>query len=823
IFDGDVTRHQFEAEEAKVFGTKAKKTHRVDFEMDFAFQGQEALACVQATMKTGRRYAMVFMDVRMPPGWDGLETTLKLWEVDPDLQIVICTAYSDYSWDEMMKVIGSPERLLILKKPFDTIEVVQFAHALTEKWSLLQGSRYNTAMLESVVNDRTHELQGINALLESEIAVRKAAEEGAQESEREQRELAAQLGIERARLVAAQAVARLGSWEIDLSTHAVIWSDETYRIFETDPDQFQPTHQDFLQIVHPEDRAAVDKAFRKCFEQCSPCAIEHRLLMPDGRIKFVEERWEDIRDEQGKPVRSIGTCQDITERKRAEEQMRKQASLIDLAHDAIIVRDLDDHIIFWNQGAERLYGWTADEVRGRRGTDFLYEDTAAFLKGRKALLERGKWNGELHQIKKNGDELVVSCHWTLVRNEQGEPVSFITINSDVTEQKKFEQQFLHAQRLESIGTLASGVAHDLNNILSPILMAAPLLRDEMPAAAREKLVSLVEQSAERGAAIVKQVLTFARGADGERVLVQPAYLLKEIMQIAEETFKKSISVRASYPENLSLIEGDPTQLHQVLLNLCVNARDAMPGGGTLALSAENLQIDEHYAAMTPGTKPGPHVLIKVSDTGTGIPAHLISKVFDPFFTTKEVGLGTGLGLSTALGIVKSHGGVLNVYSTPAGTTFNILLPASPDAHQPHTRDVESESPSGRGETILFVDDEPAICEAARMLLLEGGYKVLLAHDSPTALAIFALRSAEIDLVVTDLAMPNMNGLALARVLSKMDAEVRIIISTGQEDNFTADRIAELGIKATLPKPYSQSALLCLLDRVLHAQSEAKIA
>ncbi len=508
---------------------------------------------------------------------------------------------------------------------------------------------------------------------------------------------------------------------------------------------------------------------------------------------------------------------EIVARRATEEQLRMKARLLDLTHDAIIVRDMDDRIELWSDGAERLYGWKRAEVVGRKASEFLLTATAEEqLTALKALLADGEWSGECRHHTQSGATVNVEARWTLIRDEAGQPQARLIINTDVTERRKFERQSIHAQRLESIGTLASGVAHDLNNILSPILMAVPLLRGEMPASAREKLVALVETSAERGAAIVRQVLTFARGADGERVLIQPAHLLKEIANIVEETFPKSIGLCVSFPEDLSIIEGDPTQLHQVLLNLCVNARDAMPDGGRLVLAAANFNLDAQYATMVPGTTPGPYVLITVTNSGPGIPADIMEKIFDPFFTTKEIGKGTGLGLSTSLGIVRSHGGAINASSIPhEGTTFRVLFPAAAGLYDEHARKQELDFGGGRGETILLVDDEPAIREVAQALLESRGYRVLTAEDGPTAFALFALKRADIAVVITDSAMPLMSGLALARVLRKMDPDAKIVMSSGLEDDISWDAPEGIGCRALLTKPYSQEALLRTLDQVLH--------
>ena len=513
---------------------------------------------------------------------------------------------------------------------------------------------------------------------------------------------------------------------------------------------------------------------------------------------------------------------DVTEKGQAEDRLHEQAKLLDLAQDAIMVRDMEDRVEFWNHGAENLYGWTAAEVQGKEASGFLYEnDPVAAAAARAAVIENGKWTGECKHSCKDGGTVMVRSRWTLVRDELAAPKSILIINTDITEQKKIEEQFLRAQRLESIGTLASGVAHDLNNILVPILMAAPLLRGDMPAEEREKLLAIVQSSAERGASIVKQVITFARGADGDRLLLQPIYLVQEIVKIAEETFPKSVAVRTNYPEDLWTIVADPTQLHQVLLNLCINARDAMPTGGTLTLALENFEVDDHYASMTPRAKAGPHVLLEVSDTGTGIPSEIIDKIFDPFFTTKELGQGTGLGLSTVIGIVKSHGGFVSVYSEIGrGTTFKVFLPANrSELATAHTSQA-APLPPASGELLLIVDDEKSILQVAQALLEGHGYQVLTAGDATEALAIFALRMNEIELVLTDLAMPFMDGVALIRTLQKMKPDVRVIASTGRGgQDGRGNEIAQLNVRASLTKPYNKDKLLKTLHDALSPQTD----
>ncbi len=524
------------------------------------------------------------------------------------------------------------------------------------------------------------------------------------------------------------------------------------------------------------------------------------------------------------PPMFTGFIRDITERKQAENRLREQARLIDLAHDAIMVRDMNDRIEFWNHGAEVLYGWTAEEAEGELSGDFLYHEYAAgLLASRRTLLEKGAWEGECRHLTKKGDTVVVRSRWTLVRDEHGLPKSKLIINTDITEQKKMAEQFLRAQRLESIGTLASGVAHDLNNILVPIMMAAPILRGDMKPSEREKFLDIVETSAQRGADIIKQVLTFARGADGDRILLQPIFLLEEVCKIASQTFPKSIVVRTCYEENIRLLEGESTQLHQVVLNLCINARDAMPNGGELCLGAENFDVDEHYASITPGATAGPHVMLEVTDSGSGIPSDVIDKIFDPFFTTKNIGKGTGLGLSTVAGIVKSHGGFIDVSSKPGHTSFKILLPANATVDSSTALQTDALVPRGNGETILLVDDEPSIREVAEVILANHGYKVIVAEDGPTALAIFARQMGHIAVVVTDLAMPGMDGLMLIGSLRQIERDLKVIVSTGRTDDSHAAEITALGVDGCLTKPYTSRNLLLKLSHVLSNRTPAAVS
>jgi PAS domain S-box-containing protein len=539
----------------------------------------------------------------------------------------------------------------------------------------------------------------------------------------------------------------------------------------------------------------------------------------DGTTLRVESTWHEIPFGGREAV--LVLTMDRTEQFRAEERNREQARLLDLASDAIIVRDLRHRVLFWNRGAERLYGWTAQEVGGEVVTELFARDAQAYLTAQVALLETGDWNGQFTHHSKDGRKIVVNSRWTLVRNDDGKPDSVLVIDTDMTETKKLESQFLRAQRQESIGTLASGIAHDLNNILSPILMSVSLLRRSMTDPDSAKMLNIVESSAERGAGIVKQVLTFARGVEGERVLLQAKHLVSELSKIMAQTFPRNIDIQTNLATDLWTISGDATQLHQVLLNLCVNARDAMPNGGTLTLSAENVTVDEQLARMNPGAQLGPHVVLRAGDTGTGMSPETMEKIFDPFFTTKEVGKGTGLGLATVIGIVKGHGGFLSLQSeVGVGTTFLVYLPASNEATAAAGANVEAAPTRGKGERVLVVDDEPPIREALVGTLESYGYRAYTAEDGSDALALYFSRKDEIDLVITDLSMGQMDGITLVRSLRKVNPKVRVIVSSGHMQKEAQVILSSLGVTTFLDKPYSADKLLRALRTVLEAPAAA---
>jgi signal transduction histidine kinase len=539
--------------EADFFGETTPHTEQPVFDVDSAYQGEEGVAALRRAFLEGRPYAMAFVDVRMPPGIDGIEAIEQLWRICPELQVVLCTAYSDYSWEEMVSRLGNRDRLLVLKKPFAAIEALQLACSLTEKWQLAQKARLKFDAVRRLVEQRTVELRKSNESLRAEMA----------------------------------------------------------------------------------------------------------------RREMVEAR------------------------------------------------------------------------------------------------------------------------------------------------------LLRAQRLESIGTLARGVAHDLNNMLTPILMGAPFLAGKQPEAELEMIVRAIVTNAERAADVVKQVLTFARGMEGEHARLNAGHLIREMKNVIGETFPKNIRASVELGKSLSMIDADAMQIHQVLLNLCVNARDAMPDGGALSIEASNFDVDENYASMTPESHPGRYVVIRVSDTGRGIPHDVLDKIFDPFFTSKPACHGAGLGLSTVVGIVRGHGGFINVSSHPGkGTVFEIFLPAS---HQDAVADEPSAPvtvPHGNGELVLVVDDESTVREVTSAILTENGYRTLAAVDGSEALSIYVSHARDIKAVLTDVLMPVVDGVALYRALRKINPLVRLIAATGEEEETRRAELSSLGVNAFLTKPFGTEMLLHTLRSVL---------
>ncbi len=571
-----------------------------------------------------------------------------------------------------------------------------------------------------------------------------------------------------------------------------------------------------LADVHPDDLADAQSGLDEVLRSPGTANTRQiRLRHGDGTWHWFEGTASNLLEHPS--VRAIVVnFHDVTERRRANERLREQATLLDQATDAILVQDLENRIRYWNEGAERLYGWTAEEAQGRDAHQLLYRGASPERgEALAAMRTKGEWSGELRQVARDGQELVVESRWTLLRDEDGRPRSWLVINSDVTERKRLEAQLLRAQRLESLGTLAGGIAHDLNNVLTPILMGLDMLRPPQPDEQRQPILDTLAAAAQRGAEMVKQVLLFARGGEEAGRLPLPVKpILKEVERMLRHTLPKSIVVRTELDERLWPAVIDSTQFTQVLMNLCVNARDAMPQGGTLTLKADNVVLDEAYARMHLDARPGRYVAVTVADTGTGIPPEILDRIFEPFFTTKPQGQGTGLGLSTVRGIVQGHGGFLNVYSEVGrGSRFVAYFPAAKTSDPPRPRTAPAR-PTGHGELILVADDEVAIGMIVRQTLEMNGYRVLTAKDGAEAVELFQKHRAEVRVVVTDMMMPVLDGPATIRALRSLDPAVKIVAASGLSEGTTGPVQAEVKADAFLAKPFTPAGLLDVIRSVL---------
>ncbi len=552
---------------------------------------------------------------------------------------------------------------------------------------------------------------------------------------------------------------------------------------------------------------------RVAYLYAHPDKINHdEIELRNG--KTFDRYTAPVRGKDGTNYGRIWAFRDVTERKRTESRFRR---LVESNAQGVFFWKSQGEVVNGNDAFLKIVGYTRDDLEAGK-VNWITMTPLQYLALDKKCMEELVESGigspfEKEFIRKDGSRVAILLGAAAFEDNPNEGVCFVV---DLTERKKLEHQFLRAQRMESIGTLAGGIAHDLNNILAPIMMSIGILKGKSSDPETTSILATIEISAKRGADIVKQVLSFARGVEGERVEIHLKSLLHDFEKIIRDTFPKDILLRVSCPDDLWPMQGDPTQLHQILLNLCVNARDSMPNGGTLSIEAKNCVLSEKDASLKSGIAPGRYLNIRVSDTGTGIPPALLDKIFEPFFTTKELSKGTGLGLSTVIGIVTSHLGTINVYSEPGkGTTFSVFLPASIGiVDAPATPVNGDEIPRGNGETILVIDDETAILTITSKTLESYGYRVLTASDGANAVAVYAEHKNEVAVVLTDMAMPIMDGPATIRALMRINPAVKIIAASGLDVNDSASKMYQIGAKHFLSKPYTSNILLKAIKQVL---------
>ncbi len=647
--------------------------------------------------------------------------------------------------------------------------------------------------------------------------------------EQRARRLMALLEEEKARLDAVQSVAKIGSWETDLATFEVRWSQETHRIFETDSAAFRPTHPSFLERVHPDDRERVDAAFLSSLNGGASHSIEHRILAPDGRVKRVEERWRSFSDASGRFVKAVGTCQDVTESRLTEARLReseeKFSKLFVSSPAKMAIGTMDGRLVDVNRAYADFFGFSREEMLGRSIAELgiVSREELERLLALGGELGPAMHDEEVVMRARDGRALhvLMSADVVTIGGVPHRIASLIDVGpmrQAEAARRDMEARALRAQRLEALGTLAGGIAHDLNNSLSPIMMSLLMLRERIREPDLADLLHALDENVHRAADMVRQVLLFARGVDGRRVPLDPASVAREVAKIVGDTFPKSISCDLDAAPGLGAVLGDATQLHQVLLNLCLNARDAMPSGGKLTLRLDGVALTERDADLVPGGRPGAFVRIVVSDTGTGIPAEICENIFEPFFTTKEVGRGTGLGLSTTQAIVRSHGGFIAVDSElGAGSRFSVYLPATEEGAAAAGGE-RPQPPRGKGELVLVVDDESSIRGVARRILEAAGYRVLLAADGREAVAVFTRHRDAVSAVVTDMSMPLMGGRALIAALRALAPGLPVVGTSGMLEGSEFSAPVEAERVFFLHKPYVGDALLRVLRAAIDSSS-----
>ncbi len=626
------------------------------------------------------------------------------------------------------------------------------------------------------------------------------------------------------RLATAQASARLGSWEYGSTEGNGAWSAELFRLLGCDPAEGARPWSDLVERLHPDDRATFVRLAEEARTTLQPTQGEHRLLRPDGSEAWVECRHDPLPGPSGAPARLSGTMQDITARKISERRIREQAVIIDHAPFGIVITDLEHRITYANEGAAQLQGLSREQLLGRTAEQAFSEAALAkILAGREATLATGRWQGEVPLTTPDGRARVAEYYMSLIRDDQDRVIARLTVGVDVTEKKQIEEQLLRSQRMEHLGLLVAGIAHDLNNILSPSLLVAPFMRPLVTKESEHAFLDSVERSAERGAALVKQIMLFAQGRGEGHVPVKPGNLVRELVGLVRETFPRSLNFEEEIGPEIWPVNANPTQLHQVLLNLLVNARDAMNGNGLLTLRVTNRLIDTAAAARIPGARTGPFVCFEIGDTGVGIPPDILPRIWEPFFTTKEPGKGTGLGLSTVRGIVTSHLGFCEVRSAVGeGTLFRVYIPAAGTPTEVPRRGSDPQVPRGNGELILVVDDEAGVRELLDAILVNHGYQVFTARDGIEGINIFSAQQAQVAMVITDMHMPHGRGDSFAGLLRLIRPDIRVLYISGLGADESGR--SELPVSSTDPfllKPFKPAALLQAVHRALHPEAVLK--
>jgi PAS domain S-box-containing protein len=637
-------------------------------------------------------------------------------------------------------------------------------------------------------------------------------------AEREHSDAALRESEERFRNVSRATVDAV--WDWNLGEDTMCWSEGMQVLFGHAPDALEPDSLSWTRRVHPDDLQRVLDSIHSVIDGGERWSAEYRFRRHSGDFAIVSDRGFVIRDTEGHAVRMVGGMTDLTEQRQTESRLLQQAALLDETEDSIVVRDLDDRISYWSRGAERMFGWSAAEAVGRSLSELHLVNAPSSGEARATLMTTGRYTSTFKQRCKDGHWVTVEGRWTLVRDADGRPSAIFGVGTDVTARLELEAQLQQARRLEAIGQLTGGVAHDFNNLLTVILGNADLLVEQL--ADQPLLLPLAEMTrtaAERGAELTQRLLAFARRQALQPKSVDAYQLLANMDALLRRTLPANIELELVRGAGLWPALVDPAQLEAAVLNLVINARDAMPPGGKITLETSNAWIDQDYAERHPDVAPGQYVLLSVSDTGSGMSAEHLARVFEPFFTTKGVGKGTGLGLSMVYGFLKQSRGHVKLYSEPGhGTTARLYLPRADGPPEAKTTVVRTEQDFRGTASLLVVEDDPLVLRHARGVLVGLGYRVTVADTGVAALAILRERS-DFALLFTDVVMPGgLNGRQLAEAAVALHPALKVLYTSGYTENAIVhhgrlDRGVHL-----LPKPYRSIDLARKVHAVLKTSS-----
>ncbi|WP_081159990.1 PAS domain S-box protein [Ensifer aridi] len=574
-------------------------------------------------------------------------------------------------------------------------------------------------------------------------------------------------------------------WDWNVVNNTIWWSEGLKAVFGHSPEESRRNLEFWKTHTHPDDLERVLRSTQAAMDSMEQTwEDQYRFFRGDGSIAYVEDTAHIIYDRHGKPVRCVGGMSDVSARKAAEDKLAQQAALLDMARDAIIVHDIDHRILFWNKGAERIYGWTAEEAVGKSLGQLLYSDESNPLAYVAVVVATGEWSGEIVQRRRDGSRITVEARCSLMGDSAAGPQSILSINSDITRRLAIEEQLRQAQKLEAVGQLTGGVAHDFNNLLTVILGNAEVLAERLSQdKSLRRLAEMTSAAAQRGADLVHRLLAFARRQALEPQVVDLNSLLKDMDGLLRRALSEDIEIKFIQSAGLWNAFVDASELEAAILNLCLNARDAMPRGGRLTIETGNLCLDQHYADWNSDIAPGQYVVVAISDTGTGMEPHILARVFEPFFTTKETGKGSGLGLSMVFGFAKQSNGHVKIYSEPGqGTTVKVYLPRAVRGEK-ETRSSPEKAALPQGtEKILLVEDNELVLNYVAAQLENLGYQVISARNGQEALDI--LRDiADIDLLFTDVIMPGgLNGGQLAEEARRLRPKIPVLFTSGYTDN-----------------------------------------